>query len=119
MFLSRMNIKSFNDETGKRIVKIDFNTIKVIELFSENKFQSCVSQEIITITKKNHLSFHLTKMDCGGTMFVYEYLDTKKEKSEDAEKSFFKKAEKHFKWFSFFFKKEMAKLTQMKGVLLS
>ena len=83
MFLSRMNIKSFKDETGKRIVKIDFNTIKVTELFSDKHFKSCVSSEVITVTKKDHLSFHLTKMDCGGTIFVYKYLDTKKEKSEE------------------------------------
>ena len=110
MVCLRMHIKSYKDrETYNKIVKVDFNSIKV---FEEKKgvYKSYVSQERIYLNKKNKLYFHLTKFDKNYKIFIYEYLvDT--ESIQNAEKLFYLKVVKHFKMFySLFFRKEMKKI---------
>lgn len=110
MVCLRMHIKSYKDrETYNKIVKVDFNSIKV---FEEKKgvYKSYVSQERICLNKKNKLYFHLTKFDKNYKIFIYEYLvDT--ESIQNAEKLFYLKVVKHFKMFySLFFRKEMKKI---------
>jgi len=120
MLCSRMYIKSYKDESGRKIVKIDFSSIKVItekKNTNINVYKSTVSEERITLqSKKNKLFFHLTKNEPNGIIFVYEEIFTKDD-LENNEKVFILGIEKHFKfWFSFFFKKEMTKILSVKKV---
>lgn len=113
MIYLRMYIKSHkNLLTYEKVVKVDYNSIKVSE---EKKgiYKSLVSEERIIIKKKNKLFFHLTKTGKNNKMFMYEYI-TDLEDIDDAEIIFSSKVEKHFKmFFSLFFKKEMMKIASV------
>lgn len=119
MIYLRMYIKSYRkNETYDKIVKIDFNSIKVSE---EEKgiYKSSVSEERIKLNKKNKLFFHLTKFNKNHRMFIYEYL-TDLEDISIAEKLFYLKVVKHFKMFySLFFRKEMKKIISISQTINS
>lgn len=118
MIYLRMYIRSHNNLlTYEKVVKVDFNSIKVSE---EKKgiYKSLVSEERIIIKKKNKLFFHLTKTKNNNRMFVYEYI-TDLEDISYAEILFSSKVEKHFKmFFSLFFRKEMRKIISVNKILI-
>ena len=111
-----MYIKSYRDDSENKIVKVDFNSIEVSEK-EKGVYKSSVSEETIILKKKNKLLFHLTKFQKNGKMFVYEYV-TEIEDISVAERIFSNKVKKHFGiFFSFFFKKEMNKITSVCNAL--
>ena len=117
MVCSRIFIKTFFDDYGKKIVEVDYNSINVTEE-EKNVYKSNVSEERIKIRKKNKLFFYLTKTEKNNRICIYEKISNGDINS--LEKEFFEEVIKDFSIRFFFFnKKEKLKLLYVYNGLFS